>query len=222
MYYDYQEPLKTIPSHRMLAMRRGEKEEFLFLSIIAPVDEILAGLKSRLIKGDSIFRPLLEVIAEDAYRRLVAPSIEVELRLESKNRADEAAIAVFAENLKNLLLLPPAGSKRVLGVDPGLRTGSKLAAVDETGRFLGHCTIYPHTGSGNIEPAKRELLRMIHSHQSELVAIGNGTAGREMELFVRQTLTEAGLRLPVVVVNEAGAVFTRHRISPVRSSPIWT
>ncbi|ACM21361.1 S1 RNA-binding domain-containing transcriptional accessory protein [Geotalea daltonii FRC-32] len=205
MYYDYQEPLKTIPSHRMLAMRRGEKEEFLFLSIIAPVDEILAGLKSRLIKGDSIFRPLLEAIAEDAYRRLVAPSIEVELRLESKNRADEAAIAVFAENLKNLLLLPPAGNKRVLGVDPGLRTGSKLAAVDETGRFLGHCTIYPHTGSGNIEPAKRELLRMIHSHQSELVAIGNGTAGREMELFVRQTLTEAGLRLPVVVVNEAGA-----------------
>ncbi len=138
MYYDYQEPLRTIPSHRMLAMRRGEKEEVLYLSILAPVEEILAGLKGRLITGESIFRPLLEEVAEDAYRRLIAPSIEVELRLEAKNRADEAAIAVFAENLKNLLLLPPAGSKRVLGIDPGLRPGSKLAAVDETGRFLSH------------------------------------------------------------------------------------
>ncbi|MDA8428088.1 MAG: Tex family protein [Geobacteraceae bacterium] len=205
MYYDYQEPLRTIPSHRMLAMRRGEKEEVLYLSILAPVEEILAGLKGRLITGESIFRPLLEEVAEDAYRRLIAPSIEVELRLEAKNRADEAAIAVFAENLKNLLLLPPAGSKRVLGIDPGLRTGSKLAAVDETGRFLSHCTIYPHTGSGNVEPAKRELLRMIDSNRCEIIAVGNGTAGREMELFARQTLAEAELRLPVVVVNEAGA-----------------
>ncbi|ABQ26435.1 Tex family protein [Geotalea uraniireducens] len=205
MYYDYQEPMKTIPSHRMLAMRRGEKEEVLYLSILAPVEEILAGLKARLIKGDSIFRPIIEGVAEDAYRRLIAPSIEVELRLEAKNRADEAAIAVFAENLKNLLLLPPAGSKRVLGIDPGLRTGSKLAAVDETGRFLSHCTIYPHTGSSNVEPAKRELLRIIDSNRCEIIAVGNGTAGREMELFARQTLTEAGLRLPVVVVNEAGA-----------------
>lgn len=205
MYYDYQEPLKSIPSHRMLAMRRGEKEEFLFLNILAPVDEILAGLKARITHKESIFTPILHGIAEDAYRRLIAPSIEVELRLESKNRADEAAIAIFAENLKNLLLLPPAGNKRVLGVDPGLRTGSKLAAVDETGRFLSHCTIYPHTGSSMVEPAKKELLNLIQLHQSELIAIGNGTAGREMEQFVRQTLTEAGLRLPVIVVNEAGA-----------------
>ena len=205
MYYDYQEPMKTIPSHRMLAMRRGEKEEVLYLSILAPVEEILAGLKAKMIKGESIFRPIIEGVAEDAYRRLIAPSIEVELRLEAKNRADEAAITVFAENLKNLLLLPPAGSKRVLGIDPGLRTGSKLAAVDETGRFLSHCTIYPHTGSSNVEPAKREFLRMIDSNRCEIIAVGNGTAGREMELFARQTLTEAGLKLTVVVVNEAGA-----------------
>ena len=171
------------------------------------MEEILAGLKAKTIRGDSIFRPLIEGVAEDAYRRLISPSIEVELRLESKNRADEAAIAVFAENLKNLLLLPPAGSKRVLGVDPGLRTGSKLAAVDETGRFLGHCTIYPHTGSSKVEPAKKDLLRMIDTNQSELIAIGNGTAGREMELFVRQTLSEAELRLPIVVVNESGAKY---------------
>ena len=205
MYYDYQEPVKTIPSHRMLAMRRGEKEEVLYLSILAPTEEILAGLKARLIRGDSIFRRLLEGVAEDAYRRLISPSIEVELRLEAKTRADEAAIAVFAENLKNLLLLPPAGSRRVLGVDPGLRTGSKLAAVDETGRFLEHATIYPHTGSNKVEPARKELLRMIEAHGCEIIAIGNGTAGREMDLFVRQTLAEAGRRLPVVVVNEAGA-----------------
>src|SRR6185369_4558971 len=132
MYYDFQEPLKTIPSHRMLAMRRGEKEEVLFLSISAPVEQILAGLKSRLISRESIFSPLLEKVAEDAYKRLIAPSIEVELRMESKDRADEAAILVFARNLRDLLLAPPAGGKRVLGIDPGFRTGSKLAAVDGT------------------------------------------------------------------------------------------
>ncbi|MFZ3207537.1 MAG: Tex-like N-terminal domain-containing protein, partial [Geobacteraceae bacterium] len=121
MYYDFQEPLKAIPSHRMLAMRRGEKEEALYLSISAPVEQILAGLKSRLILRASIFSPLLERVAEDAYKRLIAPSIEVELRLESKERADEAAIQIFARNLRELLLAPPAGGKRVLGIDPGFR-----------------------------------------------------------------------------------------------------
>jgi len=144
-------------------------------------------------------------VAEDAYKRLISPSIEVELRLEAKQRADEAAIAVFAENLRHLLLAPPAGGKRVLGVDPGLRTGSKLAAVDATGRFLEHATIYPHTGEGRIAPAKKELLRLIQTHAVEMVAVGNGTAGREMELFVREALREAGLALPVVMVSEAGA-----------------
>ncbi len=206
MYYDYREPLKDIPSHRMLAMRRGEKEEVLHLAIEAPTDEILAGLKGRTIRGESIFRPLLERIAEDAYRRLIAPSIEVELRLEAKTRADEAAIRVFADNLRNLLLLPPAGSKKVLGIDPGLRTGSKLAAIDETGRFLAHVTIYPHAGgSGRVAEATREFLRLVKAHGSELVAVGNGTAGREMEQFAKETLREAGLAIPVVVVNEAGA-----------------
>ncbi|MDD2900444.1 MAG: Tex-like N-terminal domain-containing protein, partial [Desulfuromonadaceae bacterium] len=114
MYYDFQEPLKAIPSHRMLAMRRGEKEEVLYLSISAPVEQILAALKSRLIQRSSIFSPLLERVAEDAYKRLIAPSIEVELRLESKERADEAAIQIFARNLRELLLAPPAGGKRVL------------------------------------------------------------------------------------------------------------
>lgn len=205
MYYDFQEPLKAIPSHRMLAMRRGEKESVLFLSITAPVEQILAGLKSRLILRSSIFTPLLERVAEDAYKRLIAPSIEVELRLESKERADEAAIAVFARNLHELLLAPPAGGKRVLGIDPGFRTGSKLAAVDETGRFREHVTVYPHIGEGRIPQAKQDLLRLVEQHDIEMVAVGNGTAGREMEIFVKETLAGVGKQLPVVSVSEAGA-----------------
>ncbi len=205
MYYDYQEPLKEIPSHRMLAMRRGEKEEVLRLSLQAPQEEVQAGLKHRLIRGESIFKPWLEAVAEDAYKRLIASSIEVELRLQAKDQADEAAIAIFARNLKNLLLAPPAGGKRVMGIDPGLRTGSKLAVVDETGRFLEHVTIYPHTGAGRLEQAKAELLRLVTSHGIEMIAIGNGTAGREMEQFTKETLAGAGKSLPVVMVSEAGA-----------------
>ncbi|MCE1225581.1 MAG: RNA-binding transcriptional accessory protein [Geobacteraceae bacterium] len=205
MYYDYQEPLKEIPSHRMLAMRRGEKEEVLRLALQAPQAEIMAGLKHRLIKGESIFKPWLEAVAEDAYKRLIATSIEVELRLQAKDLADEAAIAIFARNLKNLLLAPPAGGRRVLGIDPGLRTGSKLAAVDQTGRFLEHVTIYPHTGAGRVDQARADLLRLVEAHGIEMIAIGNGTAGREMELFTKDTLARAGRHLPVVMVSEAGA-----------------
>jgi uncharacterized protein len=205
MYYDYQEPLTSIPSHRMLAMRRGEKEEVLSLSISAPVEQILAGLKSRLILRESVFGLLLERVAEDAYKRLIAPSIEVELRLESKDRADEAAIFVFARNLRDLLLAPPAGGKRVLGIDPGFRTGSKLAAVDETGRFLEHVTIYPHIGEGRIPQARQDLLRLVVAHGVEMIAVGNGTAGREMEIFAKETLAGAGRPLPTVSVSEAGA-----------------
>jgi protein Tex len=205
MYYDYQEPLKSVPSHRMLAMRRGEKEEVLSLLISAPVEEILAGLKSRLVLRESIFGPLLARVAEDAYKRLIAPSIEVELRLESKERADEVAILVFARNLRDLLLAPPAGGKRVLGIDPGFRTGSKLAAVDANGRFLEHVTVYPHIGEGRIPQARQDLLRLVEGHAVEMIAVGNGTAGREMEIFARETLAGAGRQLPVVSVSEAGA-----------------
>ena len=205
MYYDYKEPLKSVPSHRLLAMRRGEKEEVLYLSISAPVEQILTGLKSRLIVRDSIFGPLLERVAEDAYKRLIAPSIEVELRLESKERADEAAINVFARNLRELLLAPPAGGKVVLGIDPGFRTGSKLAAVDATGRFLGHVTIYPHIGEARVPQARQDLLRLVDTCAIEMVAVGNGTAGREMEIFARETLANADRHLPVISVSEAGA-----------------
>lgn len=206
MYYDHQEPLKNVPSHRLLAMRRGEKEEVLYLAIQAPIDTILIGLKSRIAKGKGIATELLERVAEDAYKRLISTAIEGELRLEARNRADEVAIKVFADNLRNLLLLPPAGSCRVLGVDPGLRTGSKLAAVDETGRLLEYATIYPHAGGGaKIAQARQTLIEVAKRCNSQLVAIGNGTAGREMEQFVKDTLREAGLNLAVVIVNEAGA-----------------
>jgi uncharacterized protein len=204
MYYDFSEPLQQIPSHRMLAMRRGEKEEFLRLRIEAPEEEILGRLCVHFVPAESRFTELLREIIVDAYKRLLTPSIEVELRLQAKKAADDEAIRVFAENLRNLLLAAPAGSYKVLGVDPGLRTGSKLAVVDATGRFLEHVTIYPHTGGGaKIESARRELLRLIENHNIEMIAIGNGTAGREMDQFIRAVLKEAGLKLQVVMVSEA-------------------
>ncbi len=205
MYYDFSEPLKEVPSHRMLAMRRGEKEEILRLKIEATEDEILTGLARLLIPAGAAYGDWLNEVVHDSYQRLIAPSIEVELRLEAKKTADEAAIKIFAENLRHLLLAPPAGSRRVLGIDPGLRTGSKLAAVDETGRFLAHTTIYPHTGGGRAESAAEDFLSLVRQQQIEMIAVGNGTAGREMELFARQTLKKAGLKLPVVMVSEAGA-----------------
>ena len=205
MYYDYQEPLKAIPSHRMLAMRRGEKESVLRLDLLAPEEEILGRLKLKLIVRESIFREILMSLAADAYKRLIAPSIEVELRLEAKTRADEAAIAVFAQNLRNLLLLPPAGGRRVLGIDPGLRTGCKLAAISETGRFLEQTTIYPHTGGAKVQAGAVELAKLVERHDCRLIAIGNGTGGRETELFVKEALKSAGVTAETVMVNEAGA-----------------
>ena len=205
MYYDFSEPLKQIPSHRMLAMRRGEKEALLRLSVEAPEDEILSRLTRLLIPQANPYHDWLKMVIDDTYQRLLAPSIEVELRLQAKQIADKEAIRVFAENLRHLLLAAPAGNFRVLGVDPGLRTGSKLAVVDQTGRFLDHATIYPHTGRGRIEEAQQLFLRLIEQYQIEMVAIGNGTAGREMDQFVRQCLKTVGKKLPVVMVSEAGA-----------------
>ena len=205
MYYEFSEPLKQIPSHRMLAMRRGEKEEFLRLQVVAPEDDILGRLMRLLVATSHPYQQWLQDVVKDAYSRLLAPSIEVELRLQAKQNADEDAIKVFAENLRNLLLAAPAGSLRVLGVDPGLRTGSKLAAVDGTGRFLEHVTIYPHTGGGRVDAARADLLRLIDQQQVEMIAIGNGTASREMDQFVRSVLKDAGKKLPVVMVSEAGA-----------------
>ena len=201
-YYDFAEPLGGIPSHRVLAIRRGEEEGILVWSVAAPVDEIHTGLLARVTAGRRALAQL-ELVARDAYKRLLAFSIEVELRLELKTRADEEAIAIFGRNLEQLLLAAPAGERIVIGLDPGFRTGVKVAAVSRTGSVL-------HTDAWMLHQPDRfsaALVRLVTSSGAELISIGNGTASRETEAIVRQTLKAAALTNPpqVVVVNEAGA-----------------
>ncbi|MBF0646232.1 RNA-binding transcriptional accessory protein [Desulfuromonas acetoxidans] len=205
-YYEASEPLKQIPSHRMLALRRGEGEEVLRLTLETPRDEILKEI-ARLFAAPrrSPWQEFFTSVVADAYDRLLAPSIEVELRLEAKKIAEEAAIAVFADNLRHVLLAPAAGEVVVLGIDPGLRTGSKLAVVSATGAFLDHVTIYPHTQKAQQPQFSRQISALIEKYAVEMVAVGNGTGGREMEQFVRQSLRDYDHSCPVVMVNEAGA-----------------
>jgi uncharacterized protein len=199
-YFDYREPMETIPSHRVLAVRRGESEGMLAWTIEAPADDIRAHIERTLLDGRRASEQLT-LVARDAYRRLIAPSIEVELRLELKTRADEEAIRIFGQNLEQLLLGAPAGARTVLGLDPGFRTGVKVALVNRTGSVAATDTWYLHQ-----ERAFASALeRLVRSGEVELVAIGNGTASRETEALVRRTLAEAGLKVQVVVVNEAGA-----------------
>jgi uncharacterized protein len=201
-YYDYSEPLHTIPSHRVLAIRRGEEERVLAWTVAAPVEEIVSGLTARVTHGRRAGHQL-QLVAQDAYKRLLSMSIEVELRLELKTRADEEAIAIFGRNLEQLLLAAPAGERIVIGLDPGFRTGVKVAVVSRTGAVL-------HTDAWMLHQPDRfpaSLMRLVITSQAELIAIGNGTASRETEALVRQTLRDANLAsVPqVVVVSEAGA-----------------
>ena len=200
-YYDHEERLTEIPSHRMLAIRRGEAEGYLAWSIEAPVDEIRAGLEKRLVAPRRA-REQMTLVAEDAYKRLLSPSIEVELRVELKGRADEEAIAIFGMNLEQLLLAAPAGERVVLGLDPGFRTGIKAAVVSRTGAVLETDTLYLHRS----DEFARRLEHLVRTHGVELVAIGNGTASRETETAVKALLREwDGARPQVVTVNESGA-----------------
>ena len=200
-YYEFSQRLTEIPSHRMLAIRRGEAEEVLSWTIEAPVEEISAGLERRVLSGRRAVEVLRAVVA-DAYKRLIAPSIEVELRLELKNSADDDAIGIFGSNLEQLLLAAPAGERVVLGLDPGFRTGVKVAVTSRTGAVLETNTIYLHQENA----FAREVLRMIQQHGVDLIAIGNGTASRETENAVKKIVRElSGTRPQVVVVNEAGA-----------------
>jgi len=201
-YYDFTQPLHDIPSHRVLAIRRGEEEGVLAWTIAAPVDELVPGLVERVSTRRRAVDQL-RLAAQDAYKRLLALSIEVELRLELKTRADEEAIAIFGRNLEQLLLAAPAGERIVIGLDPGFRTGVKVAAVSRTGAVL-------HTDTWMLHQPDRfaaALRRLVESSGAELIAIGNGTASRETESVVRQTLRDAASATPpqVVVVNEAGA-----------------
>ena len=206
MYYDYREPVKTIPSHRMLAIRRGQSEDVLNFSIEIESLRAIAMLKGRILKSPGDWTPHLEQAIEDSWQRLLDSSIQAEVRLEVKERSDGEAIQVFRDNLHNLLLAPPAGPISVLGIDPGLRTGCKLAVIDDTGKFLAHDVIYLHRSEREAEAASKVLESLLQRHNVRAIAIGNGTASRETDAFVRDFLRERKLETVFsVMVSESGA-----------------
>jgi uncharacterized protein len=206
MYYDYREPVKQIPSHRMLAIRRGEAENVLYFLIELDPQRPLDLIRSKIHKQPGDWTPHLNLAAEDAWKRLLGSSITGEVRLELKQRADADAIQVFRENLQNLLLAPPAGQLVVLGLDPGIRTGCKIAVVNDTGKFLGHDVVYPFQPKNDVAGAERTLRTLISKFDARAIAIGNGTASRETEAFVRDFLKKEGLSsVFCVMVNESGA-----------------
>lgn len=204
-YYEWQEPLKTCPSHRLLAMRRGENEEILSVDISPDADEAQAILEALFIKNRNQCATVIKEAIADGYKRLLQPSMETEFRMLSKKQADEAAIKVFADNVKELLLSSPLGQKRILAIDPGFRTGCKVVALDEQGKLLEDSVIYPHTSSaGEIRSAELEVFRLCNKYKIEAIAIGNGTASRETESFVRG-IKSLDKDIKVIMVNESGA-----------------
>ena len=206
MYAAYREPVSKIPSHRMLAIRRGAKEGVLSFEIELDPAEPLAHLKSHIVKGPGECAAHLVEAMEDSYERLLNPSIQTEVRLELKERSEEEAIRVFKENLENLLLQPPAGLLPVLAVDPGIRTGCKLAVIDDTGKYLENAVIYPFEPKNDIAGSIRTLGGILDRHHVKAIAIGNGTASRETAGFVQDFLRQAGRKdIFAVVVNESGA-----------------
>jgi len=200
-YFEFSQKLTDLPSHRVLAIRRGEAEDVLSWTIEAPAEQLVAGLVQRAQAGRRAYAMIAQA-AEDAYRRLLAPSIEVELRLELKQRADEDAIVIFGSNLEQLLLGSPAGERVVLGLDPGYRTGVKAAVISRTGALLDTATLYLHQEDNFV----RGVQQLVRKHGVELIAIGNGTASRETESLVKRIVRDMeGAKPQVIVVNEAGA-----------------
>ncbi len=202
-YFDWNEPLKKCPSHRFLAMRRAEKEGFLRISVKPDNDQPLESLLQHFVKGNNGSSKLVEGAIIDSYKRLIEPSIETEFVAQAKKKADDEAIGVFAENLRQLLLAPPLGQKRILAIDPGYRTGCKVVCLDEQGNLLHNDTIYPHKPQDNKKMAAKKLSSMVEMYQIDAIAIGNGTAGRETEAFVKNLRYHREIR--VYVVNEDGA-----------------
>lgn len=203
-YFEWEEKLMECPSHRMLAMRRGEKEDVLILDLVIDEEEATRKLEKQFISGRGACAEQLQLAISDGYKRLLQPSIEAEMRLMSKQVAEKKAIDVFAENLKELLLASPLGQKAILGVDPGFRSGCKVVALDRQGKLLEETVIYPHEPQRKTEEAKWILLALCEKHKIEAIAIGNGTASRETELFIR-SIDLLPRELQVIVVNEAGA-----------------
>ncbi|SIS56572.1 Tex family protein [Salimicrobium flavidum] len=204
MYYEFQESLKAVVSHRILALNRGEKEGILKVSVLPPEDRILHYLQ-RKTGGEKEEGGLLHAAVEDGYKRLIKPSVEREIRNELTEKAEEQAIEVFAKNLRSLLLQPPLRGKTVLGIDPAYRTGCKLAAVDETGKVLDISVIYPTPPRKDFEGAEKKVTEFMREHNIELFAIGNGTASRETEQFFAELIQKHNWEAPYMIVNEAGA-----------------
>ncbi len=206
-YYDYHEAISQIPSHRYLAIRRGEEEGVLTCAMSCDAEPILNQILETFAYDEHA--PLaaqFKRAAEESYKRLIAPSVEVDVAVELKLKSDQAAVDIFAENLRHLLLQSPLGEKPVIGIDPGLRTGCKCASLDATGRYLSTVTIYPSQGERSEMEAAVEICKLVSRYEPTAIAIGNGTAGRETEAFVRQTLKRANRpEILVVSVNESGA-----------------
>jgi len=206
MYYDYREAVKTIPSHRMLAIRRGEAEAVLYFLIELEPLRATGTLRTKILETTGDWTPQLELAIDDCWKRLLNPSIQGEIRVELKKRSDTDAIQVFRDNLQNLLLAAPAGPISVLGIDPGLRTGCKVAVVDETGKFLAHDVLYLHTSKSAADGAADRLVGLLAKHNVRAIAIGNGTASRETDAFVRELLRAQKLdSIFSVTVSESGA-----------------
>lgn len=205
MYYDYSEAIKYIPSHRILAMNRGEKEDFLKVKIQKPEEKILAYIERDSIKGETQFTQMLKETILDSFKRLIEPSIEREIRNDLTEKAEEKAIKVFGQNSKQLLLGAPIKGKTVMGFDPAYRTGCKIAVIDETGKVLDYTTVYPTEPQNDVLGAKKELLKLIEKDEVDMIAIGNGTASRESEMFVADMIKETSRPVHYVIVSEAGA-----------------
>ena len=205
MYYDYKEAIKYIPSHRILAINRGEKESFLKVSLEKPEDKILNYIERDIIKGETQFTAMLKETIFDSFKRLIEPSIDREIRSDLTEKAEEKAIKVFGKNSKQLLLGAPIKGKTVMGFDPAYRTGCKIAVIDETGKVLDYTTVYPTEPQNDVEGAKKELLKLIEKDKVDMIAIGNGTASRESEMFVADMIKEASRDVHYVIVSEAGA-----------------
>ena len=206
MYYSFEEPVKKIAGHRVLAVNRGEKEKILNVKLEAPEEEILSYLERRVILNDNPHTaPLLKTAIADSYKRLIQPAIEREIRSDLTEKAEDGAIRVFGKNLEQLLLQPPIAGQTVLGWDPAFRTGCKLAVVDETGKVLDTKVIYPTAPQNKTEEAKAELRRLIEKYHVTLISVGNGTASRESEQVIVSLLKEIPEPVKYVIVNEAGA-----------------
>ena len=205
LYYDFSEKLSKLPGHRILAINRGEKEGFLKVSLEAPEDIILNRLSAGIIKSESPASKYIKAALTDSYERLIAPSVERELRSDAIDNACEGAIKVFEDNLKHLLMQPPLKGKTVLGYDPGYAHGCKLAVVDRTGKVLDTAVIYPMKPQSRTEEAKRVVSRLIRTYNVGVIAIGNGTASKESEIFIAGLIKELGSDVKYAVVSEAGA-----------------